>query len=95
MPKINQWVGTKIHVKKGFVGPARTVVSGALFNFIVDRANGTAATMKYGISENQRRKIDASFAAREAQFPDTGTFKAMAADIRLSGGWVIDRGDES
>lgn len=95
VPKIDQWVGTKIHVKKGFVGPARTVVSATLFNFIVDRANGAAATMKNGISEIQRKKIDASFAAKEAEFPDTGTFKAMAADIRLSGGWVIDEGDES
>lgn len=95
VPKIHQWVGTKIHVKKGFVGPSRTVVSAALLNFIVDRANGAAATMKNGLSESQRKKIDASFAAREAQFPDTGTFKAMAADIRLSGRWVNDEGSES
>lgn len=84
LPGVRKWSGTKIHVRKGVAGRGRTEVSSKLFEFIVGRARNMQA-MHDQISGKQRDKIDKSFKNNEDLMDQTGSFKAMAADIRLFG----------
>ncbi|MBU8922941.1 MAG: hypothetical protein KOO63_14080 [Bacteroidales bacterium] len=89
-----KWKGTKLHVKKGTVGPDRTEVPGELFEYIVDKA-GTMQAMQRNLSTKQKRKVNEAFHRNAAHVHETDGLRAMDADFRLFGDAVFEGEDDS
>lgn len=83
-PPSHKWVGSKVHVNRGIIGPRAYELPHELIDYIKDRA------FRYGelgarISEKQQSKIESDVLRNVDRFRASGTLEAMLRDERLFG----------
>ncbi len=89
-PPARKWIGTKIHVRDGVIGPREYQLPAALMSCFRDRAT------RYGeiysrISENQLDKIESDATRDVDRLRSSATTEAMFHDQRLIGTEAILR----
>jgi len=80
---LKDWKDTKIHVKHGRIGGDITIPSN-LIEYLNERA-GVAKKYQNMISDKQREVIDSSYRKDIDSVPNSESFKAIDADVRLFG----------
>ena len=85
-----QWEGTRVCVKHGFLKPGKFVVPAGLLDLIREKAGHTAQAMA-SISGKQLEKIDADLMANLDKFAASDHFASMAADARMFGEQAVVR----
>jgi hypothetical protein len=90
VPNAKQWIGTKVPVRGGIIGPRSYVLPIFLLDYLTDRAKkGGAAGEK--ISPKQQRKIDAAFLKNPTAATQSATFKALRHDVKMFGDAAFHR----
>ena len=84
MPQPRQWVGTKVHVKHGVVGPSSYTVPIQFGEYLMDKAR-RFADVQGRISEEQNRKIEEAYRKDMDRAANSESFRAMSEDVRLFG----------
>jgi hypothetical protein len=84
MPRPRQWVGTKVHVKHGVVGPSSYTLPVQFGEYLMDKAK-RAADVQGKLSEKQNRKIEESYRNDLDRATISESFRAMSEDVRLFG----------
>lgn len=84
-----QWEGTKVRVGGGVIGPRKYALPHQLRGYIVEKANQVAALHR-GMSENQRKVIDATMWRDLDRVASSGTFEAMRHDVDIFGQPAFD-----
>jgi hypothetical protein len=80
MPRPKQWVGTKVNVQGGTIGPRDYVLPKPFDQFIFERAN-RAATLQERISEKQTAKIAETYKANLERAAQSDSMRAMHQDF--------------
>lgn len=89
-----QWVGTKIHVRDGFVGEGDFTLPQPFGDFLFARSN-RSSEREDAISEKQQEKIVASMQGNMERTAKSGSFAALDADVRLFGDAAFKKPDRS
>ena len=84
MPQLRQWVGTKVHVKHGVVGPSSYTLPVQFGEYLMDKAR-RAADLQRKLSDKQNKKIEESYRKDMDRAANSESFRAMSEDVRLSG----------
>lgn len=84
MPKPRQWLGTKVHVKHGVVGPSSYTLPVPFGEYLMDKAR-RAANVQGKLSEKQNKKIEESYLKDPDRAANSESFRAMSEDVRLFG----------
>jgi hypothetical protein len=84
VPNAKQWIGTKVPVRGGIIGPRSYVLPISLLDYLTDRAKKESAAGER-ISPKQHRKIDAAFLKDPTAATQSATFKAMRDDVKMFG----------
>jgi hypothetical protein len=84
-----QWVGTKIHVREGTLGPGSYTVPVQLRHYLADKANSYASLVS-NISDAQQANIEKAVQKDLDRVARSGTFDAMRNDVDLSGQAAFD-----
>jgi hypothetical protein len=90
MPRPKQWVGTKVNVQGGTIGPRDYVLPKPFDQFMFERAN-RAATLQERISEKQTAKIAETYKANLDRAAQSDSMRAMHQDVKLFGGSAFRR----
>jgi hypothetical protein len=90
MPRPKQWVGTKVNVQGGIIGPRNYVLPKPLDEFIFERAD-RAATLQERISEKQTAKIAETYKANLDRAAQSDSMRAMHQDVQLFGSSAFRR----
>ncbi len=88
MPYRNQWVGTKVHVKHGVVGPSSYTLPVQFWDYLTSKAE-KADNIRGKISEKQNRKIKDSYGKDIDRVAKSESFRAMHQDVKLFGNKVF------
>jgi hypothetical protein len=80
----NQWVGTKVHVREGMIGPGTYSVPRQFRDYLFERTERMAAVHSK-ISDTQREKISETMMRDLDRLAQSESFKAMQHDVTLSG----------
>jgi hypothetical protein len=80
----NQWVGTKVHVREGTIGPGDYTVPRPFGDYILERTERLAAVHSK-ISDTQRERISETMMRDLDRLSQSESFKAMQHDVALSG----------
>lgn len=88
VPYRNQWVGTKVHVKRGVVGPSSYTLPMQFGDYLMDRA-ASADNVQENMSEKQKRKIEDSYGKDIDRAAKSESFRAMHQDVKLFGNKVF------
>lgn len=78
------WQGTKVHVERGTLGSERYVLPAKVGDYILGQAR-MAKEVQDSISKVQKAKIEESLWKGIDRTSDSGSFKAMQADVALFG----------
>lgn len=84
------WLGTKIHVREGYLKPGEITLPKALMTYISDRAR-MVADVYAGISEAQHKKMEADAMRDIDRIAKSDQFAAMLADAEMFGEHVLIR----
>jgi hypothetical protein len=79
-----EWLGTKVHVRHGYIGTGNYVVPHQFGDYLSAQAQKFAA-IHGDISESQRAKIDSSMRANIERVARSASFQAMSHDVGLFG----------
>jgi hypothetical protein len=90
MPRPKQWVGTKVNVQGGTLGPRRYTMPKEIGDFIFGRADN-AATLQERISEKQTAKIAETYKANLDRAAQSDSMRVMHQDVKLFGSRVFRR----
>jgi hypothetical protein len=90
MPRAKQWVGTKVNVQGGAIGPRDYVLPKPFDEFIFERAD-RAATLQTRISEKQTAKIADAYRANLDRAAQSDNMRAMHQDVKLFGSRAFRR----
>jgi hypothetical protein len=80
----NQWVGTKVHVRDGVIGPGDYTVPRQFGDYLLERTE-RLATVHSKISDTQRERISETMMRDLDRLAQSESFKAMQHDVVLSG----------
>jgi hypothetical protein len=94
LPRTRQWIGTKVHVKRGTIQPGEYTMPVQFMKYMMDKAK-TAVVAQSKISQRQREKIDAAFRKDIDRLANSGTFHALSHDVRLFGQEAFRKEDPS
>lgn len=78
------WVGTKLHVKAGSIGPRDYVISKMIWTYFNERADRSAKLLA-NLSPRQRQSIRDGFKKDADKIAESEVFRAMSYDIAHSG----------
>lgn len=84
VPNPKQWVGTKVHVRDGSIGPSSYTLPAQFGEYIKGKAN-RYAIVQHSISDTQRKKIDATLWKDIDRVASSGSFSAMKHDVESFG----------
>ena len=90
MLRPKQWVGTKVNVQGGTIGPRNYVLPKPFDEFIFERAN-RAATLQERLSEKQTAKIAETYKADLDRAAQSDTMRVMHQDVKLFGSRAFRR----
>jgi len=90
MPRPKQWVGTKVNVQGGTLGPRRYTMPKEFWDFISGRAD-RAATLQRRISEKQTAKIAEMYKANLDRATQSDSMRVMHQDVKLFGSRAFRR----
>lgn len=79
-----QWVGTKVHVSEGVIGPGHYTLPKPFGGYLIDKAL-RFASLHEKISDNQRQKIEETARKNLDRVANSASFEAMSHDVRLFG----------
>jgi hypothetical protein len=79
-----QWVGTKVHVREGVIGPGHYTLPKPFGDYLTDKAL-RFASLHEKISDNQRQKIEETARKNLDRVAHSASFEAMSHDVRLFG----------
>lgn len=79
-----QWVGTKVHVKEGLIGPSNYTLPKPFGDYLCEKALRFAAVNE-NISDAQRAKIEQTAMKNIAGVANSQSFEAMHGDVKLFG----------
>jgi hypothetical protein len=80
----NTWVGTKVHVRHGSIGPRSYEIPGHVGNYLVEKMDSYKDITRK-MSERQHGKVEAAVLNDIERFVRSDTFKAMQHDEQLFG----------
>jgi len=90
MSRPKQWVGTRVNVHGGTIGPRKYVMPKPFDKFICERAS-RVATLKEQISEKQTDKIREAFLNNPERAAQSDSIRAMSHDVNLFGSRAFTR----
>jgi hypothetical protein len=79
-----EWVGSKIHVREGFIEPREYTMPAEFADYLKDHARRYSSIF-HQMSDAQLRKIDEAYLKDMDRAARSGTFQAMTDDVRLFG----------
>jgi hypothetical protein len=88
MPYPRQWVGTKVNVNHGVIGPTRYTLPIQFLDYLMDKSR-RAANVQRRISEKQKKKIEESYRNNMDRAANSESFRAMSEDVKLFGSKVF------
>jgi hypothetical protein len=89
MRRPKQWVGTRVNVHGGTIGPREYVMPKPFDRFIFERAD-IAASLKEEMSDKQTGKIRETFLNNPERAAQSDSIRAMSHDVNLFGIRVAD-----
>jgi hypothetical protein len=90
MPRPKQWVGTKLNVQGGTLGPRHYTMPKQFWDFISARADN-AATLQERISEKQTAKIAETYRSNLDRAAQSDSMRVMHEDVKLFGSRAFRR----
>jgi hypothetical protein len=90
VPRPKQWVGTKVNVHGGTLGPRRYTMPKEFWNFISGRTD-RAAILQERISEKQTAKIAETYKANRDRAAQSDSMRMMRQDVKLFGSRAFRR----
>lgn len=90
MPNSCQWVGTKLELDRGVIGPRKYVLPAGFDDFIFDKARKTAKAQET-MSDRQKESIDRAFRKDIDRSARSESFRAMSHDVKLFGNKAFDK----
>jgi len=93
MPHPRQWVGTKVHVKHGRIGPSNYKIPVQFNDYFMGQAR-RMAEVKSSISETQNKKIESTFKKNINKIANSETFRALSSDVLLFGDEAFKKPDK-
>jgi hypothetical protein len=91
--KPRDWVGTKIAVNSGLIGPGNFTLSNYLWKYLMDRARRVQDATAT-ISPVQQQKVNESVLANPDKFLASGVYRAMQRDIEMFGDAAFTKFDD-
>jgi hypothetical protein len=90
-----EWLGGKVHVRQGVIGPTKYILPSGFYEYIADRARKSGSIME-NLSERQRAVADkttaSGIAANKDGILDSHWMKAMQQDAKLFGDEAFEVG---
>lgn len=94
MPNAREWKGTRVKMRRGSIGGARTYCVPKNFgDYLIERAKHVAS-LQASISERQKQKIVAAMRSDPDRAAASDTFEATSQDVNMFGPAAFRRPDE-
>jgi hypothetical protein len=94
MPNAREWKGTRVKMRRGSIGGARTYCLPKNFgDYLIERAKHVAS-LQASISERQKQKIVAAMRNDPDRAAASDTFEAISQDVNMFGPAAFRRPDE-
>jgi len=82
MTNPGQWIGTKVHVKRGTIGPRKYSLPDKFLDYFLSKAR-RLSDIEENISDKQKKKIEESYDKHIDRAEKSESFKAMMHDLHL------------